>query len=273
MNKTLDLIQSKTKTKRYLIIKTQVNATNLEDAAQLICQWGELRQSKYVCLANAYMLMLANDSIMFRQVLNQADLITADGRPLVWILRSLGAIHQDQVCGRDLTGQICKIAMQKSIRVGFYGCTDTVLVRLIANLKNYFPGLIISYAFAPPFRSLTAIEVEQVAADIRNHQVQILFVGLGCPKQEIWMSKLKEKIPAVLIGIGGAFEMLAGTKPSVPCWMQHLGMEWLFRLCLEPRRLFWRNVWFGMRFFLVMLRSLPLIFIRDQWRQLRRQTQ
>lgn len=230
------------------ILGMKVNITNYEDATQQIIQLAQARKSSYVCLANVHMVMEAFDSAEFRQIINAADLVTPDGQPLSWSLKVLGVINQSQVCGRELTMHVCKVAELNKISVGFYGSSKQVLTHLLKNLKQSYPNLNITYAYSPPFRSLTLEEDDTIIQAIKSSGTQILFVGLGCPKQERWMAQHQHQIPTVMLGVGAAFDFLAGTKPIVPKWMQNIGLEWLFRLFLEPRRLWYRNFKHNPRF-------------------------
>lgn len=226
----------------------KINVSNYKNATHQIIKWAKAGKSSYVCLANVHMVMEAFDCAEFRQFVNAADLVTPDGKPLSWGLKALGGINQQQVCGRELTKHVCKAAAFGGIAVGFYGSSKEVLNALVTKMKQCYPGLDIVYAYSPPYRSLTSEENDAVIEDIKSSGAKILFVGLGCPKQERWMAQHKNQIPTVMLGVGAAFDILAGAKPQVPCWMQKLGLEWLFRLCLEPRRLWYRNFRHSPRF-------------------------
>lgn len=241
--------------KRY-ILGSKVNIITCKDAIQKVFEWSERRESRYICLANAHMIMEAYDSESFWKVLNSADLTTPDGMSIVWSFRILGIVTQKQICGRDLTLSICEEAAKRKISVGFYGSSQEVLEALVINLKQRYPALNIGYIYSPPFRPFCSEEETAIMRDIKTSGIQILFVGLGCPKQEYWMAKHKQHFPGVMIGIGAAFDFLSGFKPCPPHWMQNMGLEWLFRLCLEPRRLWYRNLWHSPR--LVILFALQV---------------
>jgi N-acetylglucosaminyldiphosphoundecaprenol N-acetyl-beta-D-mannosaminyltransferase len=184
--------------------------------------------------------MEALDSSRYRAALAAADLLTPDGMPLVWMLRWLGAGRASRVYGPDLTLEILHAAEAAAVPVGFYGSTPEVLGCLLDRLRGRFPALSIAFAEAPPFRPLTPQEDEECVRDIRASGAKIIFIGLGGTKQDLWMSDHRGRLPAVMLGVGAAFDFLAGTKPQAPRWMQHSGLEWLFRLATEPRRL-WRR--------------------------------
>jgi len=230
------------------ILKTRVDPINYKETTQKIIEWAEKGESRYVCAATVHMVMEAFDSEEFCQVVNNADLVTADGMPLVWMLRLLGHKDQKRCCGPELILWVNKAAAEKGIPVGFYGSTPEVLHDLKKNLLQKFPKLKIVYMYSPPFRSLLPEEEKQVIKEINQSEARILFVGLGCPKQERWMARHRGKIKVVMLGVGAAFDFHAGHKHIAPKWMQNLGLEWLFRLCCEPRRLWRRYLYHNPRF-------------------------
>jgi N-acetylglucosaminyldiphosphoundecaprenol N-acetyl-beta-D-mannosaminyltransferase len=205
------------------------------------------------------MVMEAFDDPTFRGIVNAADRVTPDGVPLVAALRRLGIPGAQRVYGPTLMPQVCARAEAQRLRVGFYGGTPEVLAAMSRALLARFPQLDIAFAFAPPFRPLTPAEDATVTQAIRAAGVQILFVGLGCPKQERWMAAHRDSLRCPMLGVGAAFDFIAGAKRQAPAWMQRIGLEWLFRLATEPRRL-WRRYLIGNPRFL-------LHFAGEAWRQ------
>ncbi len=230
------------------IAGTRVDASNYDETVSIICDWSLKRESRYVCVSTVHMVMEGHDNPEYQRIVNNADLVTSDGMPLVWGLRLLGAKHAQRVYGPDLTPLVCEKAADLGIRVGFYGSTTPVLSAMIANLKNRYPTLQVVYQHSPPFRKLTAAETAQEVRDIEESGAQIIFVGLGCPKQEEWMASRRDRINGVMVGVGAAFDFLAGTKSQAPDWMQSAGLEWVFRLATEPRRLWHRYLYNNPRF-------------------------
>jgi N-acetylglucosaminyldiphosphoundecaprenol N-acetyl-beta-D-mannosaminyltransferase len=226
----------------------RVDRTSYPDAAERVLEWARDGQSRYVCVATVNNVMEAYDSSEFRRIMNQADLVTPDGMPLVWGLRLLGARDATRVYGPLLTPALLGAAAREGVPVGFYGGSASVLGKLLTVVKRRFPGLEVAYALAPPFRPLSEPEDERIVREIRDSEARILFVGLSTPKQERWMAAHRGSIPAVMLGVGAAFDFLAGVKPQAPEWMQNSGLEWLFRLATEPRRLFWRYLKHNPRF-------------------------
>jgi len=222
------------------ILNVRVDATTYADATARVIAWAQEARSCYVCLATVNNIMEAHGSREYQRVMREADLVTSDGMPLVWLLRGLGVAGASRVYGPDLTITVLAAAAGRGIPVGFYGGSEPGLAKLVEEVQRRFPDLNIAYACAPPFRALTATEDDQTTRAIEASGARILFVGLGGAKQDYWMHAHHGRVPCVMLGVGAAFDFIAGTKPQAPCWMQHSGLEWIFRLATEPRRL-WRR--------------------------------
>jgi N-acetylglucosaminyldiphosphoundecaprenol N-acetyl-beta-D-mannosaminyltransferase len=226
----------------------RVDVTSYSGATAIIRNWAQQSQSRYVCVATVNNVMESWDSRPFRDVMNSADLVTPDGMPLVWGLKFLGHPDASRVYGPDLTPIVLQMAADDAIPVGFFGATPQTLELLKAALLQRFPALQIPYAWSPPFRPLTPAEDAEVVAAINNSGARILFIGLNTPKQDYWMAEHRECVHAVMLGVGAAFDFLAGTKVQAPRWMMAIGMEWFFRLVTEPRRLWKRYLKHNPRF-------------------------
>jgi N-acetylglucosaminyldiphosphoundecaprenol N-acetyl-beta-D-mannosaminyltransferase len=222
------------------ILGTRVDATSYGHAAREILRWARRGESRYVCVATVNNVIEAHDDPDYRAIMEAADLVTPDGMPLVWGLRLLGVATATRVYGPDLTPVVCQLAAAVGVPVGFYGGGQDVLEELTARLRQRLPALKIAYRASPPFRPVTPEEERRTVEDLERSGARILFVGLGTPKQERWMAAHKHKVHAVMLGVGAAFDFLAGTKRQAPRLMQRLGLEWLYRLLHEPRRL-WRR--------------------------------
>ena len=238
------------------ILGIRVSPTSYASAADQIRVWAQAGESRYICAANVHVLMTAHDSDAFNKVINHADLITPDGMPLVWMLRLKGVKGQTRVYGPTLMLHVVEMAAREKIPVGFYGTNDQTLQKLISRLSGLYPRLKVAHAFSPPFLPLDKQESDQITRDIAASGARILFVGLGCPKQELWMAEQQGKVPAVMLGVGAAFDFHAGTKSQAPAWMQAVGLEWFFRLIHEPRRLAKRYLYNNPRFILLALADL-----------------
>jgi N-acetylglucosaminyldiphosphoundecaprenol N-acetyl-beta-D-mannosaminyltransferase len=229
------------------ILRTRVDATSYRHATDQILAWAAAGESRYVCVATVNNLIEGCDDPGYNQMMEAADLVTPDGMPLVWGLRLLGVAGASRVYGPDLTPLVCEEAARRGIPVGFYGGKDDVLDDLTATLTRRCPGLEVAYRCSPPFRALTAEEEDRVTDDLLRSGVRVLFVGLGTPKQERWMADHKD-LPMVLLGVGAAFDFLSGRKRQAPPLLQRLGLEWLYRLVHEPRRLWRRYLYRNPRF-------------------------
>lgn len=238
------------------ILGMRVDGTSYPDAIRRVLAWARAGESRYVCVATVHMVMEAYDDPSFRQAVNRADLVTPDGMPLVWMLRLLGVRDQQRVYGPDLTVHVCRAAALESVPVGFYGGHPDALDALVRNLENRFPRLQVAYAWSPPFRPLTEEEDARVVEEINGSGTRILFVGLGCPKQERWMASHRGRVRAVMLGVGAAFDFHAGRVRQAPRWMHGAGLEWLFRLATEPRRLWRRYAKHNPRFLVLALAQL-----------------
>ena len=239
-----------------MILGSRVDPISYAQAIHQVVVWAQQHESRYVCAANVHMLMEAYDSPEFQNVVNGADLVTPDGMPLVWMLRCLGYPQQERVYGPDLTLRLIEAAAMQEISVGFYGGTVETLAQLTNSFKEKHPNLQIKYSYSPPFRPLTTDEDESVILAMNASGAKILFVGLGCPKQERWMASHRGRIQVVMLGVGAAFDIHAGQKPQAPAWMQRVALEWLFRLGSEPRRLWRRYLLHNPRFFVLALMQL-----------------
>jgi N-acetylglucosaminyldiphosphoundecaprenol N-acetyl-beta-D-mannosaminyltransferase len=222
------------------ILGVRIDATSYANATVRVLAWAVRGESHYVCLGAVNNIMEARRSADYRVVMDQADLVTSDGMPLVWMLRWLGARSATRVYGPELMNLLLEAAGDADIPVGFYGGSEAVLDRLVAVVKQRHPRLEVAYAEAPPFREATPEEDRRTTRAIEDAGVRILFVGLGSPKQDRWMHAHKDRVRGVMLGVGAAFDFLAGAKPQAPRWMQSSGLEWTFRLASEPRRL-WRR--------------------------------
>lgn len=219
------------------VLGMRVDATSYDDGARRVAAWAGEDRGRYVCVANVHMTMECFDDAGFRSLVNGADLVTPDGMPLVWVLRRLGVADAGRVYGPTLTLHVCDLAARMGIPVGFYGGRPEAIERLVPALVTRFPALRVAFAESPPFRPLADDEDAAVVERIIASGARILFVGLGCPKQERWMAAHRETLPLVQLGVGAAFDFHAGLVRQAPPVLQRVGLEWAFRLAMEPRRL------------------------------------
>jgi N-acetylglucosaminyldiphosphoundecaprenol N-acetyl-beta-D-mannosaminyltransferase len=204
----------------------------------------------YVCVAATHTVMASQDDAGLREAVLGADFTVPDGQPLVWALNLLGHRLSDRVYGPDLMDRACARAVRTGRRMYLYGGrSHGALVQLTRNLRLRHPGLQIVGGHVPPFRELTREEEAAVAADIQRSGAEVVWVGIGVPKQEKWMARMSPRLRShVLVGVGAAFDFHGGLIPQAPALMQRLGLEWAFRLAQEPRRLWRRYLRYNPRF-------------------------
>lgn len=223
------------------ILGVGVSAINMEMALEAIEGWIERREQHYVCVTTVHGVMECRKDPELRRIFNSSGLTTPDGMPLVWLSRARGFGYVNRVYGPDLMLALCERSLSKGYRHFLYGGAPGVPEKLAENLKRRFPGLDVVGTYSPPFRPLTHEEDERVVRMINEAGPDIVWVGLSTPKQERWMAGHIGRLEApVLIGVGAAFDFHSGVKRQAPRWMQRSGLEWLFRLLTEPRRL-WRR--------------------------------
>lgn len=205
-----------------------------------IIQLATHKVPSYVCFANVHMVVEASRDASFRNVVNEATIVAPDGKPLSVFLRLFHDIKQDRVCGMDILPDLMKAAEAAGRSIYFYGGEQHVLDLIKEKAKREFPELTIAGMYSPPFRQLSEEEKAEDIQRIRESGANLVFVSLGCPKQEKWMAENVKKLDACLLGLGQAFVVYAGLEKRLPKWMRALALEWVYRLVLEPKRL-WRR--------------------------------
>lgn len=218
------------------VIDLPVTVGSVERLASEVIQVARDGHGGYVCVANVHMVINARRDSNLRKVMEEAFLVTPDGLPLVWSLRQQGILEAKRVTGTDLTLELCQLAEKLQIPVGFYGSTIDTLSALKGQLSDQYPALKVVFYESPSELPLHPVVDLTVVDYINKSGAKIVFVGLGCPKQEFWMAAYAPHLSAVLIGVGAAFNFISGTVTRAPMWMQNMGFEWLHRLCMEPRK-------------------------------------
>jgi N-acetylglucosaminyldiphosphoundecaprenol N-acetyl-beta-D-mannosaminyltransferase len=226
---------------RVNVLGVNVSAIDMDLALGAIEEWIECGDHQYICVTGVHGVMESQRDESLRAIHNNAGLVTPDGMPLVWLSRLRGAKHVERVYGPDLMLACCELSIRHGWRHFIFGGTPGVPELLSDQLQRRYPGLKIVGTFSPPFRPLTDREDEEVVRLINEAGPDIVWVGLSTPKQERWMAAHLNRLRAsVLLGVGAAFDFHAGLKRQAPRWMRRIGMEWCFRLAMEPRRL-WRR--------------------------------
>ncbi len=250
--------------KKFSVLGAHISHIKWDDALLKIQEWGERHESRYVCICNVHSVVSATRDQDFRMVINNADLATPDGAPVAWVLRHSGCRNQERINGPDLMWRYLKRAQELGQKPFFYGSSAETLRQLTAAVNDAFPLLHIAGTYAPPFRALTEQEDEAEVNLIRQSGAHVVFVGLGCPKQERWMAAHCGRINAVMIGVGAAFDYHAGTIKRAPLSWQRNGFEWLYRLLSEPRRLFKRYLITNTLFILGISRQMLVQTIKGK---------
>jgi N-acetylglucosaminyldiphosphoundecaprenol N-acetyl-beta-D-mannosaminyltransferase len=212
----------------------------------------------YVCVSNVHTVMASREDPELRAALMASSFNVPDGQPLVWALSALGHSLPGRVYGPDLMARMCAHAPERGHRLYLYGGRNQgALVQLALNLRQRYPGIRIVGGYSPPHRPLTAEEEIVVAHEMNRSRADLVWVGIGVPKQEKWMARMRPRLDAqVLIGVGAAFDFHAGLVPQAPDWLQDAGLEWAYRLAHEPRRLWRRYLRYNPRFVAAFARQL-----------------
>lgn len=220
-----------------------------------IAALGREHRSAYVCCVNVHMCMEARKDPAFAAVVNGAALATADGMPMLKSLNKFNGLRQERVAGNDLLPAVLAEAERQGLSVFFHGGAQNVLDAIVARAAKDHPALRIAGTWSPPFRPATEAESAAEVERIEKSGAHIVMVSLGCPRQEKWMARMQGKVPAVMLGVGGAFLLYAGLDKRAPRWMRDASLEWLYRLWLEPGRLWKRYLLTNTAFMLMYFRK------------------
>jgi exopolysaccharide biosynthesis WecB/TagA/CpsF family protein len=245
--------------RKFEVFGVGVSATTYDQAAEAILAAARERRSATVTHLSSHGLTMAARDKSFREVINSFDIAAPDGQPVRW---SLKWFHKqrlpDRCYGPELMIRLCREAAKRGISIYLYGSSEDVLELLSKNLKEECPGLVIAGVESPPFRKLTVEETEAAIKRINDSGAGIVFIGLGCPRQDVFAAEHKHKIKAVQSCVGAAFDFHAGNKKMAPSWMQRHGLEWFFRLTQEPSRLWKRYLVIHTTFAFLLTRRLIL---------------
>jgi N-acetylglucosaminyldiphosphoundecaprenol N-acetyl-beta-D-mannosaminyltransferase len=248
---------------RVEILGVPVSASSFAGALHQVSGWVTRREHSYATFADVHSIMEARRSERMLAAHLEARFVACDGMPLVWLSRFVGAKHTERVYGPDFMTDFCGLAAESGWSVFLLGGSPGVAETLATRLTDRFPDLQVAGTLAPPFRELTKQEDDQIVATINASRADIVWVGLGCPKQELWMSAHVGRIGApVMLGVGAAFDFLSGNVRQAPRWIQRSGFEWLFRAAREPRRLGRRYLRTIPAFVAAILRNRPILLDR-----------
>lgn len=221
------------------VLGVRIDALSWHATLDRLLEWASRQESRYVTICNAHVVVSASRDTSYGNVINSSDMATPDGAPVAWMLRRQGFDEQARISGPDVMWALCERCAAEDLSIYCYGSTAATLGLLEQRLRAAFPALKMTME-SPPFRALSTEEDAAAVDRINASRAGIVFVGLGCPKQERWMAEHRGRVQAVMIGVGAAFDFHAGTVMRAPEWMQRNGLEWLHRLASEPRRL-WRR--------------------------------
>lgn len=239
---------------RVNVLGTGISAITMRQALDQVAAWIKQGAREYVCVCNVYTVMECRRNSAVRSAVNRAGLATPDGMPLVWLSRWKSRTKVSRVYGPDLMLALCGLSMERGYSHYFYGGAQGVPELLAERLQQRFPGLQVAGTYSPPFRALTAEEEARLVTQLNQAAPDIIWVGLGTPKQDLWMAAHRSQLNApVLIAVGAAFDFHAGKIPQAPRWMQGAGLEWLYRLIQEPRRLWYRYLVYNPLFVVLVL--------------------
>jgi N-acetylglucosaminyldiphosphoundecaprenol N-acetyl-beta-D-mannosaminyltransferase len=242
------------------VLGVGVSAINLPLAIDTIGAWISGGDREYVCVTGVHGVMESQRDPALRDIHNQSGMTTPDGMPLVWCGRFAGMDHMERVYGPDLMLEVCRASTSQGWRHFFYGAGPGVAPRLADRLSERFPGLEVVGFHTPPYRELTEDEAAETIEMINQSGADVVWIGLSTPKQERWMARFRPHLRTpVLIGVGAAFDIHAGNLRQAPRWMQRMGLEWFFRLAMEPGRLWRRYLRIVPSFITRILRERPML--------------
>ncbi len=215
--------------RRHRVVSLDVDQVTHDSAVERVVRLAKSGRGSYVCFGTVHMVMESHDSPEFAARVNAADMIVPDGMPMIWMQRLQKAAHPERVRANDLMMLLMAAAEKERLKVGFYGGRSEVIDAIVDRAKREHPLLQIAYAYSPPFRPLNAEEDADITRQINDSGTQILFMGLGCPKQENWMAGHRDRLNCVMLGVGASFDFYAGNVKESPAWLGRLGLEWLYR--------------------------------------------
>ena len=236
------------------ILGVGISAINMNDALRKMEHWIRTRKQHHICICPNHTIMESQKNGKLRCIVNSSALATPDGMSVVWACKFYGYSNVKRVYGPDLMLAFSAIAAEKGYTNFYYGGAEGASEELAEKLCRRFPGLKVVGTYSPPFRPLTPAEDKAIVETINQADPDVVWVGLGMPKQELWMGEHLGQITApVMVGVGAAFDFLSEKKRWAPRWVRHSGLEWLFRLLHEPRRLWRRNLYHPLFFYNVLI--------------------
>jgi N-acetylglucosaminyldiphosphoundecaprenol N-acetyl-beta-D-mannosaminyltransferase len=248
------------KHRRVPVLGVPINALTMSEFLTTVDGWIAGGERHYVCTLDVHALMHSHEASDVRQIYRSASMVTPDGMPLVWLLRQAGYRNAERLCGPDLMPTLFEHSQRSGHRHFLYGSSEGTLSLLKEQISARFPNAILAGSYSPPYRELTVVEENDMVRHLNAANPDIVWVGLGAPKQDRWMAAYRRRLDApVLIGVGAAFDFMAGTVRRAPRFLQHSGFEWTYRVLQEPRRLWKRYVVANSRF--------AMLLLAERWRR------
>lgn len=238
------------------ILGLHISLSSYKNALQHVIQKAHNSTPSYVCFANVHMVIEARKNADFNSIVNNSTYTFSDGMPIVYALKRLHKISQERIAGIDFMIDSLKLCEEENIPVFFFGSTTEVLTELIKKMNALYPKLKIVGKISPPFRQLSELENNDYTNQINDSGAKIVFVSLGCPKQETWAAQNHLKCNSVFLCVGAAFEIHAGNKKRAPLWMQNASLEWLYRLVQDPGRMWKRYLHTNTLFSLILIKKI-----------------
>lgn len=242
------MLKIKSQLKTCNILGVNINVTTMEEVVKLITDNLEYIKGDYICVSNVHTTVMSYEDGNYRDIQNNGFMAIPDGKPLSIISKKIGFSEAERVTGPDLMEEIFKISEERCYSHYFYGSTQETLDKLKVKLSEKYPKMKIVGMYSPPFRELTEEEDKKNINHINKVKADFIWVGLGAPKQEIWMSEHKDKVDGLMIGVGAGFDYHAQHIKRAPIWMQNMSLEWLYRLIQDPKRLLKRYIVYNLKF-------------------------
>lgn len=249
------LNKSMPKLKTCNILGVNINVTNMKDAVKIITDNLDEIKGNYICVSNVHTTVMSYEDESYRAIQNRGFMALPDGKPLSIVSKNKGFKDAERVTGPDLMDEIFKISETKGYSHYFYGSTEETLNTLKEKLSQKYPNIKICGMYSPPFRKLTCHEDKEIINNINESYPDFIWVGLGAPKQEIWMSEHKDIVKGLMLGVGAGFDYHAGNISRAPKWMQNYSLEWLYRLMQNPKRLWRRYITTNTKFLFYILKN------------------
>lgn len=237
------------------ILGVNINVTNMKDTVEILTNNLDRIRGNYICVSNVHTTVMSYENKHYKNVQNSGFMALPDGKPLSIVSKKRGFKNAERVTGPDLMEEVFKISEARGYTHYFYGSTEDTLSALKVKLNQKYPMLKVAGMYSPPFRKLTKEEDETIVKNINKESPDFIWIGLGAPKQELWMYEHKDILNGLMVGVGAGFDYHAGNISRAPKWMQRMSLEWLYRLLQDPKRLFKRYFCYNTKYLYLILKN------------------